>query len=266
MPTIPEILATCDARTPKTNETLLSEVIDNAPDKLNTLNEIAAAINDNETFFDTVVVKNDDITAGTGTKITYDKKGLVTGSASLTISDLPTTSVATTTTNGFMSSSDKSKLDGVASNANNYVHPTGNGNLHIPVTGATNNGKVLTAGSTDGSVSWQSIPAIAVATTTANGLMSSLDKKKLDNKMTGTTTLAIDAELTISLETTFGTDLTIGELQFLCNVKDTDSTSNTYNHYIDARNLITVTWVDNKTIKIFNEFSESIAINYIIKH
>ena len=35
-----------------------------------------------------------------------------------------------------------------------YTHPTGDGNLHIPATGTTNNGKVLTAGSTAGSLSW----------------------------------------------------------------------------------------------------------------
>lgn len=37
---------------------------------------------------------------------------------------------------------------------NNYVHPTTDGNLHVPATGTTNNGKVLTAGATAGSLSW----------------------------------------------------------------------------------------------------------------
>jgi len=41
-----------------------------------------------------------------------------------------------------------------ATDANNYVHPTGDGNLHVPATGTTNNGKVLTAGATAGSLSW----------------------------------------------------------------------------------------------------------------
>ena len=62
---------------------------------------------------------------------------------------------ATTSVNGFMSASDKSKLDGIASGANNYTHPTGDGNLHVPATGTTNSGKVLTAGATAGSLSWQ---------------------------------------------------------------------------------------------------------------
>jgi hypothetical protein len=37
---------------------------------------------------------------------------------------------------------------------NNYVHPTTDGNLHVPATSTTNNGKVLTAGATAGSFSW----------------------------------------------------------------------------------------------------------------
>ena len=35
-----------------------------------------------------------------------------------------------------------------------YSHPTGDGNLHVPATGTTNNEKVLTAGATAGSLSW----------------------------------------------------------------------------------------------------------------
>ena len=61
---------------------------------------------------------------------------------------------ATTLVAGFMSSADKTKLDGVATNANNYSHPTGDGNLHVPATGTTNSGKVLKAGATAGSLGW----------------------------------------------------------------------------------------------------------------
>lgn len=64
---------------------------------------------------------------------------------------------ATISTNGFMSSGDKSKLDGIAANANNYVHPTGDGYMHVPATGTTNNGRVLTAGATVGSLVWSDI-------------------------------------------------------------------------------------------------------------
>jgi hypothetical protein len=87
----------------------------------------------------------------TGTATAFD------GSANISIST--TVPTATTSVTGLMSSTDKSKLDGVAVNANNYVHPTGDGSLHVPATGTTNNGKVLTAGSTAGSMSWTAIPA-----------------------------------------------------------------------------------------------------------
>lgn len=43
---------------------------------------------------------------------------------------------------------------GTGAFAPTYSHPTGDGNLHIPETGTNSNGKVLTAGSTGGSLSW----------------------------------------------------------------------------------------------------------------
>lgn len=61
---------------------------------------------------------------------------------------------ATTTVSGHMSAADKTKLNGIATSANNYVHPTGDGNLHVPATGTTNNTRVLKAGATAGSLSW----------------------------------------------------------------------------------------------------------------
>jgi hypothetical protein len=74
-----------------------------------------------------------------------------------------THSDATTTASGLMSSTDKSKLDGIASGATAYVHPSADGSLHVPATGTTNAGKVLTAGATAGSLSWTTLPADAVS-------------------------------------------------------------------------------------------------------
>lgn len=71
--------------------------------------------------------------------------------------DFATTAAVTTTVNGLMLASDKVKLDGIAVNANNYVHPSGDGNLHVPATGTTNLNKVLKAGSTVGSLSWGNV-------------------------------------------------------------------------------------------------------------
>jgi hypothetical protein len=39
----------------------------------------------------------------------------------------------------------KNKVDGIEANANNYVHPTTDGNKHLPANGTTNAGKVVTA-------------------------------------------------------------------------------------------------------------------------
>lgn len=38
-----------------------------------------------------------------------------------------------------------------------YTHPTGDGNMHVPATGTTNNGKVLKAGATAGSATWSQL-------------------------------------------------------------------------------------------------------------
>jgi len=89
------------------------------------------------------------------------------------------TSNATTSVAGLMSSTDKTKLDGVATNANNYAHPTGDGNLHVPATSTTNNGKVLMAGATAGSVSWTSLTI-----SNTSGLQTALDAKATASSVT----------------------------------------------------------------------------------
>ena len=66
-------------------------------------------------------------------------------------------------TNHAFTAPDDTKLAGIETSANNYTHPTGDGNLHVPATSTTNNAKVLTAGSTAGSLSWTA-PAGGVST------------------------------------------------------------------------------------------------------
>ncbi len=132
---------------------------------------------------------NSGVTAGTYRSVTVNAQGHVTGGSNPTtlsgygITDAAPSShvssgggahaTATTAAHGFMSSTDKAKLDSIASNANNYAHPTDDGNLHVPATGTGNNGKVLMAGATAGSLSWQSINADVVgAVPVAGGAMS----------------------------------------------------------------------------------------------
>lgn len=64
---------------------------------------------------------------------------------------------ATTTTGGLMSAVDKAKFDGMENGANKYIHPTSDGNKHVPATGTSNSGKFLQAGNTAGSMSWTAL-------------------------------------------------------------------------------------------------------------
>ena len=82
--------------------------------------------------------------------------------------------VVTTTTNGLMSSTDKKKLDGIESGANNYVHPSSH-----PASMITQSSSYRFVTDTEKST-WNNKASTAVATQSANGLMSSADKTKLD--------------------------------------------------------------------------------------
>ena len=87
---------------------------------------------------------------------------------------------ATQSKDGLMSQEDKTKLDGIATNANNYVHPTASGYKHIPSGGQT--GQVL-KWSADGTAQWgtDNNTTYTNATTSKAGLMSASDKTKLDS-------------------------------------------------------------------------------------
>lgn len=76
--------------------------------------------------------------------------------------------IGVTTDNNFTNAY-KTKLDGIENDANYYVHPTGDGNLHVPITGTTNNGKILKAGSTAGSISWSSLLDVGAALGDSSG-------------------------------------------------------------------------------------------------
>jgi hypothetical protein len=59
------------------------------------------------------------------------------------------------TTNKVFTATEQTKLGTIAENANNYSHPTGDGNLHVPANSTTNEGKVLTAGASAGTYTWE---------------------------------------------------------------------------------------------------------------
>ena len=103
-------------------DTAVSNLVDSSPAALNTLNELAAALGDDANFSTT-------ITDSVATKL--PKAGGAMTGAITTNSTFDGRDVAT----------DGTKLDTIATSANNYAHPTGNGNQHIPADGAT--GKYL---------------------------------------------------------------------------------------------------------------------------
>ena len=78
---------------------------------------------------------------------------------------------------------------GTAKWVNPYSHPTGDGNLHVPATGTSNNGKVLKAGSTAGSLSWGTLGKSDVGlgnvdnTSDANKPVSTAQQTALDGKV-----------------------------------------------------------------------------------
>ena len=101
---------------------------------------------------------------------------------------------ATITANGFMSFNDKEKLNSIAENANNYSHPTGDGNLHVPTNGTANNGKFLQATSVAGVYSWASIPSSSLSTLGITATAAELNK--LDGALLSTAELNILKGLT----------------------------------------------------------------------
>ena len=113
-------------------DTKVAALVDSAPEALDTLNELAAALGDDPNFAATMATN-------LGNKA--DKNH---GHGN-----------ATTSAAGFMSKDDKAKLDGIAANANNYTHPTSSGNKHIPSGGSL--GQFL-GWSADGTATWVGNP------------------------------------------------------------------------------------------------------------
>ena len=110
---------------------------------------------------------------------------------------------ATTSAAGYMSASDKSKLDGIATGANKYTHPAytakGSGLYKVTVD-ATGHISAATA-VTKSDITALGIPAedtnttYSAASTSAAGLMSADDKVKLNGIATGANKTTVDSAL-----------------------------------------------------------------------
>ena len=101
-------------------ETAVAAVVDSSPSALNTLNELAAALGDDANYATTTATS-------IGTKLPKaggEMTGNITFSGSQTV-------------DGRDLSADGSKLDGIASSANNYTHPNHSGEVTSSADGAT---------------------------------------------------------------------------------------------------------------------------------
>lgn len=113
-------------------DSAISNLIGNAtPESLDTLKELANALGNDPNFSTTILNK-------IGEKADKDHTHLD----------------ATTAKSGFMSSTDKAKLDGIQENANNYVHPDTAGHKHIPAGGAAGQALIY---SEDGTAVWGNV-------------------------------------------------------------------------------------------------------------
>lgn len=113
-------------------DTKVAALVDSAPETLDTLNELSAALGDDPNFATTMATS-------LGNKA---DKG-------------HTHADATTSAAGFMTAAMVTKLNGIADGANKYTHPTSSGNKHIPAGGSS--GQFL-AWSADGTAKWVGNP------------------------------------------------------------------------------------------------------------
>ena len=95
-------------------DTEVSGIVSSAPAALNTLNELAAALGDDAAFSTTISTA-----LGNRVRVDTDTQGLTSTQKSnaRTNIDAASTDAATTSDNGLMSSTDKAKLDGIATGA-----------------------------------------------------------------------------------------------------------------------------------------------------
>lgn len=153
-------------------------------------------------------------------------------------------SVATTTTNGIMSATDKAKLDGIESGANNYVHPSASGDKHIPSGGSS--GQIL-RWSADGTATWDNEasaythPAYTARTgkPTANqapAFGGTVTVSQITNDATGHVTAATDRIITIPDDVATTTAAGLMSSADKTKLDGIDTGANNYTHPTTAGN------------------------------
>ena len=149
----------------------------------------------------TVTIKQNGTSKGS---FTLNQSGNAT--IELTDTDTNTTySAATTSTAGLMSATDKKKLDGIATGANNYTYTLPNATSSV--LGGVKIGSNITVSSGTISLTKSNVTSAlgytppttnttySAATQSAAGLMSAADKKKLDGIASGANKTTVDSSL-----------------------------------------------------------------------
>lgn len=121
------------------------------------------------------------------------------------------TAVATSSVDGLMAKTDKSKLDGVATGANNYVHPANH-----PASIITQDASNRFVSDTE-KATWNAKASTSVATASVDGLMAKTDKSKLDGIATGANNYTHPANHPASMITGLSTVATSGSFNDLAN-------------------------------------------------
>lgn len=107
---------------------------------------------------------------------------------------------ADSSSSGIMTASDKNKLDGIATGANNYIHPATSGNKHIPAGGAS--GQIL-RWSSDGTAVWGADNNTTYSVVGANGSTGLVKNGSSVTNASGYTTCPIIGGVPYYKDTTY---------------------------------------------------------------
>lgn len=126
---------------------------------------------------------------------------------------------------GVMTASDKNKLNGIATGANNYIHPTTSGNKHIPAGGAS--GQIL-RWSSDGTAVWGADNNTTYSVVGANGSTGLVKNGSSVTNASGYTTCPIVGGVPYYKDTTYtlptATGSTLGGVKTGANITNSSGT------------------------------------------
>lgn len=108
-----------------------------------------------------VVVNSSDGTNGTINGVTQTLAGVMTATDKVKLDSIATGATSNTGTVTSIATSG-AITGGTITSTGTISHSTADGFLHVPATGTTNSGRVLTAGATAGSLSWTALPSAPV--------------------------------------------------------------------------------------------------------